>query len=101
MAKGAPEPAAKIFGATAAIRAMDFGSAMRDKSACGAALRLNDALAWLLAKQHHRAPGTTNGWRMMREDRADVVRTSIRRSETADVRAWRCTMRGRVVRKTA
>ena len=49
---------------------------MRGKGACRAALRLNDTIAGLLAEQHHRAAGTTDGWRMIREDhrRTGIVR---------------------------
>ena len=49
---------------------------MRGKGARRAALRLNETIAGLLAEQHHRAAGTTDGRRMIGEDyrRTGIVR---------------------------
>ena len=49
---------------------------MSGKGAYRAADRLNNTIAWLLAEQHHRAAGTTDGWSMIGEDcrRTGVVR---------------------------
>ena len=71
---------------------------MRGKSTCCAALRFDDAIAWSLAEQHHRAPCTSDGWSVIREDYPSIgivrsinqVLGDRRRSSMEMHDAWAC-----------